>query len=160
MFELTAQLKRTMSHKILDAVINSHYSQLIIYSRHNYNFKVKSLDDGYNALMVALQITDRKKRFRMFEFLIKQDLIDLFDVDKQGRDIYFHAVINECEKELDLLLKYFNLEVDCTRADSSGKTILHYAVINNNLKVLETLLSYCAKYKINVDIPEKTSKIT
>ena len=149
-----------MSLKILDAVINSHYSQLIIYSRHNYNFKVKSIEDGYNALMVALQIPDTKKRFRMFEFLIKQDLIDLFDVDKNGRDIYFHAVIKECEKELDLLLKFYNLEVDCTRMDSSGKTILHYAVINNNLRVLETLLSYCAKYKINVDIPDRVNKIT
>jgi ankyrin repeat protein len=149
-----------MSHKILDAIINCHYSQLVIYARHNYNFKVKSLDDGYNALMVALQIGDKKKRYRMFEFLIKQDLIDLCDTDKQGRDIYFHAVIKECERELDLLMKYFNLEVDCTRVDSSGKTILHYAVINNNLKVLETLVNYCAKYKINVDIPDKINKIT
>ena len=149
-----------MSHKILDAVINCHYSQLVIYARHNYNFKVKSHDDGYNALMIALQINDKKKRFRMFEFLIKQDLVDLFDVDKQGRDIYFHAVIKECERELELLMKFFNLEVDCARLDSSGKTILHYAVINNNLKVLETLVNYCAKYKINVDIPDKINKIT
>jgi hypothetical protein len=44
--------------------------------------------------------------------------------------------------------------------DSKGKTILHYAVINNNLNILETLLNYCAKYKINVDIPDGVNKIT
>ena len=149
-----------MSHKILDAVINSHYSQLVLYLRHNYNFNVKSHEDGYNALMIALQIGDKKKRFKMFEFLIKQDLVDLLDVDKHGRDIYFHAVIKECESELNLLMKYFNMELDCARMDLSGKTLLHYAVINNNLNVLETLLNYCAKYKINVDLPDKINKIT
>ena len=52
------------------------------------------------------------------------------------------------------------MELDCARMDLSGKTLLHYAVINNNLNVLETLLNYCAKYKINVDLPDKINKIT
>lgn len=149
-----------MSYKILDAVLNSQYSQLLLFLRHNYNFKIKSATEGYNVLMVALQIQDPKKRFKMFQFLLKQELVDLLDTDIYGHDIFFATVLRSCENELKLLMKSFHMEIDWSKMDRTGKTILHYAVINNNLTILETLLTYCAKYKINVDIPDKINKIT
>jgi ankyrin repeat protein len=149
-----------MSSKILEAVKNCHYSQLDLFIRHNYNFGIKSQNDGCNCLLTALKIPDPRKRYRMFEFLLNQELVDILDQDKNGHDVFFMTVIRECERELDLLMKYFHMEIDWSRADNFGKTLLHYAVANNNLKILETLLIYCSKYKINVDIPDKINKIT
>lgn len=147
-----------MSSKILEAVKNSHYSQLGLFKRHKYNFKIKS--DGRNILMIALEISDPLKRYKMLDYLLKQDLVDVRDCDKNGHDVFFVAVIRECEQEIALLMRLFHTEVNWTRADNFGKTLLHYAVANNNLKILETLLTYCSKYKINVDIPDKINKIT
>lgn len=149
-----------MSSKILEAVKNSHYTQLGLYKRHNYNFKIKSESDGRNVLMTALDIRDPRKRYKMLEYLLKQELVDVRDCDKNGHDIFFAAVIRECEREVDLLMRLFHTEIDWTRTDNVGKTLLHYAVANNNLKILETLLVYCSKYKISVDIPDKINKIT
>lgn len=149
-----------MSQKIIDAVRNCHYTQLLLFMRHNYNFKIKTLPDCYNILMISLQIQDIKKRYKMFEYLLKHELVDLLETDRYGHDIFFACVLRECEKELELLMKNFNLEVDWNKMDHSGKTLLHYAVINNNLNILEILLTYCSKYKINIDIPDRVNKIT
>lgn len=149
-----------MSSKILEAVKNCHYTQLGLYKRHKYNFKIKSKPDGSNILMTALEIREPRKRYKMFEYLLKQDLVDVQDCDRNGHDVFFVTVIRECEKEVDLLMRLFHTELDWTRTDNYGKTILHYAVANNNLKILETLLTYCSKYKISVDIPDKINKIT
>lgn len=149
-----------MSFKILEAVRNCHYNELKLFQRHNYNFKVKSVPDEQNILMIALQIDDVRKRYKMFEYLLNSELVDVLDRDKNGHDAFFWTVIGECERELDLLMKYFQMEIDWSRTDSFGRTILHYAVVNNNLKILECLLNCCAKYKINVDIPDKINKIT
>lgn len=151
---------KRMSHKIIDAVRNNHYSQLLLYLRHGYNFKIKSFPDGHNILMVSLQIADPRRRYKMFEFLLKQDLIDVLDSDVHGHDVFFITVMNELENELELLMRTYHMEVDWSKMDHNGKTLLHYAVINSNLHILETLLNYCSKYKINVDIPDKVNKIT
>lgn len=149
-----------MSSKIIDAVKNGQYSQLGLFKRHKYNFNVKSQENGSNILMAALEIPEKKKRYKMFEYLLNQDLIDIRDCDKNGHDVFFAAVIREREPELNLLMRLFHTEIDWSRTDNFGKSLLHYAVASNNLTILETLLRYCSKYKISVDIPDKINKIT
>ncbi|CAF0814175.1 unnamed protein product [Brachionus calyciflorus] len=147
-----------MSHRIIEAILNSQYSQLLLFMRHNYNFKIKS--NSHNILMISLDIKDPKRRFKMFKFLLQQNLIDLLDTDKNGQNIFFHCVIRELDTEFDYLLKNYITDLDLTKTDHFGKTLLHYAVINNNLKILKNILNTCSKYKINVDIPDKINKIT
>jgi hypothetical protein len=149
-----------MSYKVIEAVRNSQYTLLLLYLKHNYNFKIKEMPEQHNILMLALQIPDENKRFKMFRFLLKLDIIDLNEIDIYGHDIFFQATIRSCEKELDLLMTNFHSEVDFARMDSCGKTILHYAVINNNLNILEILLNHCQKFKICTDIPDKITKLT
>lgn len=150
-----------MSSKIIEAVRNNLYSQLMLFLRHNYNFKVRSEPEGYNVLMIALEIEDPKKRYKMFQFLLNQDLVDdMLETDNSGCTVFFRAVLNECVNELSLLLKSYHAEIDWNHKDRTGNTLLHHAVEKNNLKILELLLNVCAKYKINVDIPNNESKIT
>jgi ankyrin repeat protein len=149
-----------MSLKVLDAVRNFSIAQLTLYMRKNYNLKVKSPIDGSNALMIALEIEDPKKRFRMFEFLLRQDLINILDSNDDGLNVFFVAVIRQREAELGLLMKNYYYDMDWNTKDKSGKTLLHYAVMTNNLNILEMLLSYCAKYAINVDIEDSETKLT
>lgn len=156
-----------MSIKIFDAIRNSHYTQLSIYLKHEYNFNIKTQEDGYTVLMIALQIPDSEKRFKMFEFLLKQECIcaNILEEDKTGKNIFFWAVSKQCLPELELLLKYFNTEINWSKQDLSGRTLLHYAVLANNIDLMKLLLKYCSKYKINVDIPSNSpldnySKIT
>lgn len=148
-----------MSIKILDAVKNNLYSQLVLYLKYGYNFKVKSAE-GYNALMISLTIPHSDKRFKMFEFLLQNDCINVLDVDKSGRNIFFWAVKKQCIRELELLMKHYHMEVDWSYKDDIGNTLLHYAVLTNNITIMTTLLKYCMKYKINVDIPDNKDKIT
>jgi ankyrin repeat protein len=148
-----------MSVKILDAVKNNLYSQLILYLKHGYNFKVKT-SEGYNALMISLTIQNSERRFKMFEFLLRNDCIDVLDADEDSRNIFFWAVTKQCIQELDLLLRNHHMEINWSHTDKSGKTLLHYGVLTNNINVMTLLLKYCVKYKINVDIPETKEKLT
>ena len=52
------------------------------------------------------------------------------------------------------------MSMDLQKRDREGKSLLHHAVICNNANILEELLLYCNKYRINVDIPDKVTKIT
>ena len=52
------------------------------------------------------------------------------------------------------------MSMDLQNRDREGKSLLHHAVICNNANILEELLLYCNKYRINVDIPDKVTKIT
>ena len=148
-----------MSIKILDAVKNNLYSQLILYLKHGYNFKVKTLE-GHNALMISLTIQNSERRFKMFEFLLRNDFIDVLDADQNSRNIFFWAVIKQCVPELDLLMRNHHMEINWSQIDNSGKTLLHHGVLTNNEIIMSLLLKYCAKYKINVDIPENKEKLT
>ena len=146
--------------KIFESIRNSEYSKLAIFLRYKYNFKIKTEPDGDTILMVALEIVDTKKRFRMFEYLLDKQLVDLNETNNHDRDIFFIAVIRNCENELNLLLERYFGEIDWTKMDKDGKTILHHAVGSKNYNILESLLVYCNKYRINVDIPDGVNKIT
>ena len=148
-----------MSNKILDAVKNNLYSQLVLYLKHGYNFKVKT-SEGYNALMVSLTILNTEKRLKMFEFLLRNDCVDVLDVDKDNRNIFFWAVIKQYIPELELLMRNYHIEIDWAQVDFTGRTLLHYGVLTNNQAIMFILLKYCVKYKINVDIPDTQEKIT
>ena len=56
--------------------------------------------------------------------------------------------------------KHHYMDVDLHKRDREGKSLLHHAVMCNNTNILEELLLYCNKYRINVDIPDKVTKIT
>jgi hypothetical protein len=146
--------------KIFESIRNSEYSKLAIFLRYNYNFKIKAEPNGDNILMVALDIVDTKKRFRMFEYLLDKQLVDLNETNNQDRNIFFVAVIRNCENELNLLLERYFGDIDWTQMDKEGKTILHHAAGSKNYNILENLLVYCNKYRINVDIPDGFTKIT
>jgi ankyrin repeat protein len=148
-----------MSLKILDAVKNSLYSQLLLYLKYGYNFKVKT-PEGYNGLMIALTITNAEKRNKMFEFLLRNDCIDVLDIDENGQNVFFWAVTKQCVREIDLLMRNHHIEIDWAYADDSGRTLLHYAVLTNNQIIMSILLKYCVKYNINVDIPDRKEKIS
>ena len=149
-----------MSHKIIEAVRHCQYSQLLLFLKHNYNFKIKSPYDGKNILMVALEIPKPKRRMKMLKYLIDLDLVSILDNNYYGQDLFFIAVKSESEAELKFLMKYYHTEIDWSKRDHFGKTLLHYAVINNNINILQLLLYHCAKYKINVDLPDSYNKIT
>ncbi|RNA15947.1 ZDHHC-type palmitoyltransferase 6 [Brachionus plicatilis] len=149
-----------MSERIIDAILNSQYSKLLLFMRHSYNFKIKSKIDNQNILMISLNIKEPRRRFKMLRFLLKQNLVHILDQDNNGHDIFFLCVIKQLEAELDYLIKNYITELNLSRTDLMGKTLLHHAVINNNLSILRLILSTFAKYKINVDIPDKINKIT
>lgn len=110
--------------------------------------------------MISLNIKEPRRRFKMLRFLLKQNLVHILDQDNNGHDIFFLCVIKQLEAELDYLIKNYITELNLSRTDLMGKTLLHHAVINNNLSILRLILSTFAKYKINVDIPDKINKIT
>lgn len=149
-----------MSEQIIDAVLCSQYSKLLLFMRHNYNFKIKSKLDNQNILMVSLNIQDPRRRFKMLRFLLKQNLVDILEQDKNGHDIFFICVMRELETEFNYLVKNYITELDLSRSDIMGKTLLHHAVFTNNISILRSVLSIFAKFRINVDIPDKITKIT
>ena len=149
-----------MSTKIFDAVTNSQYSKLDIFLKHGYNFKVKTDQEGFNALMLALTIADAGKRFKMFDYLLRNNAGSVIDIDKNGRNIFFWVVIKQYPKELEILMLNFHPELDWTTKDYYGQTILHYSVLGNNIHIMSILLKYCHKFKINVNIANKFEKIS
>ena len=80
-----------MSIKILDAVKNNLYSQLILYLKHGYNFKVKTLE-GHNALMISLTIQNSERRFKMFEFLLRNNTLGSTSFYLKKKKLFFISI--------------------------------------------------------------------
>ncbi|KAJ5593403.1 hypothetical protein N7537_010307 [Penicillium hordei] len=96
-----------------------------------------------------LHIAAQKGHERIVRVLLLQDNIDANNKDSDGRTPLIHAVIENHDSVVRLLLSH---GARIGVYDCDGRSALHWAVLHRRLEILKQLLGHRAKYEPGLDI--------
>ncbi len=110
-------------------------------------------NDRIRPLMVACYLKNNNKRMSIFQHLLSHGA-DPSLSDLCGRNGYMYACGLSLEKELLLLIKYSETDLNVT--DVHGDTLLHICAKTGNANMLRIVLKEMKKYRLNISIQNKS----
>ena len=115
-----------MANGLFEAVAEFRFKQLqfLVESGLSVNHK-NALDQ--HTLVVALQISNDKKRDTMVRFLIKHKADCRAMASRTGRDVFLWACFLGRNAEAQLIMRYIEEDFNFHKQDKYGRTALHYA---------------------------------
>lgn len=114
---------------------------------------------GQNFLTLIVQkqrfesdIQMKKKRFRLFRYLINEENLEIDKNDVFGKDILSWSTHLNCTRETMFLLKSFPGGLELLKLDQFGCSPLHYAIEHGNEQVVQSMIQYFLRYSIRFDV--------
>ncbi|CAI7568312.1 unnamed protein product [Penicillium discolor] len=117
----------------------------------NYDIVLELITSARNdkGWIGTLHIAAQKGHERIIRVLLLQGNIDANSQDSDGRTPLIHAVIENHESVVSLLLSH---GARIGVYDCDGRSALHWAVLHRRLEILKQLLEHRAKYEPGLDI--------
>ena len=121
----------------------------------NFFFFLKSIFFKYLKKLIV-----KNKREKYAKIIFEKNVVDIFDVNKKGRNILHIIAQNEYSVEFfDYVYQIFKekkpKENFLDKKDFFGDNLLHLSVTNNNFSLLKHLVKKVKEKKIDLDLKKK-----
>lgn len=152
---------KSSRQKLLEAIEKCHLTKIISLVKHGCNIHMQN-SFGQNLLVHILQQQQQqqenqllsKKRFQIFQFLIKNYNVNIHSFDHQGKNVFNWAANLNCTQEARYLLNTSPGDIDILVRDHTGSCSLHYAVEHGNEILVHGIVNYLLRYRIRFDIKD------
>ncbi|CAF2758862.1 unnamed protein product [Rotaria sp. Silwood2] len=142
---------------LVEAIEQCQLNKIIYFVEHGYNIHVQNTL-GQNLLIHILQQQQNylslKKRFQIFEFLIKNYNLNIHSFDYYHKNVFNWAANLNCTREALYLLNSNPGDIDILARDKLGSCSLHYAVEHGNEILVHAIVNYLVRYRLRFDIKD------
>ncbi|CAF0769749.1 unnamed protein product [Adineta ricciae] len=149
----------TTERFLIEAVEQCHLFKIMTYIKHGHNISIQN-SRGQNLLIHVLKQHNsqdqffEKKRFQVFQFLIKTCNLDPHIIDHHGKNVFNWAANLNCTQEALFLLRTYPGDINILNRDQSGLCSLHYAIEHGNEILVQAIVNYLLQYRLRFDIKD------
>ncbi|XP_033119068.1 uncharacterized protein LOC117118563 [Anneissia japonica] len=139
-----------MTNRLFDAVASIRYRQIEILLQCGVDINSKN-HEGKTVLMIACDIQDDKKRYKMFRYLVHKGS-DEFETDQEGVSVFQHACRAGRTKILKRMMKEKGLRfVHLSWKDNHNRCALFHAVLCGKIDIVRRILIAMKNQGISID---------
>lgn len=135
------------------AIRQGYYSKAIDHIESAPDVNIRD-ENGMTPLIRCAHLKDQRTAVGLARALIASGA-DISRRDKHGLNALHYSCIAEFPLLVDVLLAALDCDIN-TKCRKTGNTALHFLAINGNEIVSRKLVNYIKRYKLNIDVQNRT----